>query len=343
VARVAVITTSFPRSEGDASGHFVLSHARAIAQNGEHVTVLAAGDTPRVPFVPGPSTIDVRWLGGGDAFGWPGLSARIAERPSRLFGALPFPLRAARALTGFDRVVAHWIVPCAFPASLVAREVEVWAHGADVRLCARFPRSAVLATRALLRRGARFVFVSAALESDMQRLLPASLGAELSRRSRVEAAPIEVPARETLTRPAHAESPYVVWVGRLVAEKRPLLAAKLAAEAGLQILFVGDGPLSLPASAKSLGRLPRAEALRYIAFADALVSTSLDEGSPTVVREARALGTRVVAFPAGDLAEKSKKDPEITLTHDDAAFVAALRALPRRRFEPPSRDGSRSG
>ena len=67
-------------------------------------------------------------------------------------------------------------------------------------------------------------------------------------------------------------------------------------------------------------------ALRYIAFADALVSTSLDEGSPTVVREARALGTRVIAFPAGDLAEKSKKDLGITLVHDDAAFVAALRA-----------------
>ncbi len=40
-ARVAIVTTSFPRGEGDASGHFVLSHARALAQNGEHVTVLA--------------------------------------------------------------------------------------------------------------------------------------------------------------------------------------------------------------------------------------------------------------------------------------------------------------
>ena len=153
-ARVAIVTTSFPRGEGDASGHFVLSHARALAQNGEHVTVLAAGDAPRTSaglwsndaIVQG-KMIDVRWLGGGDAFGWPGVSARVAERPERLITALSFPLRAAAALRGFDRVVAHWIVPCAFPSALAARDVEVWAHGADVRLLSRSPRSARLVVR----------------------------------------------------------------------------------------------------------------------------------------------------------------------------------------------------
>ncbi|MBL8741628.1 MAG: hypothetical protein JNK04_11060, partial [Myxococcales bacterium] len=90
-ARVAIVTTSFPRSAGDASGHFVLSHARALARNGEHVTVLAAGDAPRADLELRSSAIDVRWLGGGDAFGWPGVAARIAERPARLLSALPFP------------------------------------------------------------------------------------------------------------------------------------------------------------------------------------------------------------------------------------------------------------
>lgn len=326
--RTALVTTSFPRSEGDASGHFVLSHARALARNGEHVTVLAAGDAPRDPIASGLNAIDVRWLGGGDAFGWPGMSARITERPTRLLSALPFPLHAATALRGFDRVVAHWIVPCAFPSALTVENVEVWAHGADVRLLSRAPWVARLMVRALLSRGARFVFVSESLRADMMRVLPSPLADELDRRSRIEAAPIEVPDRESLRPPSDVRGPYVVWVGRLVPEKRPLLAAKLAAEAKREIFFVGDGPLSPRAPAKSLGRLPRADALRYIAFADALVSTSLDEGSPTVVREARALGTRVIAFPAGDLAEKSKKDSGITLASDDAAFVAALRSLP---------------
>lgn len=324
---VALVTTSFPRSEGDASGHFVLSHARALARNGEPVTVLAAGDAPRNPIVPGGS-VDVRWLGGGDAFGWPGVAARVAERPSRSFGALPFALRAARALAGFDRVVAHWMVPCAFPITLAKRDVEVWCHGADVRLLLRAPRLARGIVSSLLARDARFVFVSLSLQGDMLRALPSPLADELERRSRIEPAPIEVPDRASLTRPADAPPSYLVWVGRLLPDKRPLLAAKLAAEAEREIFFVGDGSLSLPAPAKSLGRLPRAEALRYIAHADALLSTSLAEGSPTVVREARALGTRVIAFPAGDLAEKSQKDSGITLVRDDAAFVAALRALP---------------
>jgi teichuronic acid biosynthesis glycosyltransferase TuaC len=324
-ARVAIVTTSFPRSEGDASGHFVLSHARALARNGEHVTVLAAGDAPRDPIAV-ENAIDVRWLGGGDAFGWPGVAARVAERPTRLFRAVPFPLRAMTALRGFDRVVAHWIVPCAFPSALAVENVEVWAHGADVRLLSPSPRVARLVMRALFARRARFVFVSESLQADMRRLLPPSLAADLDRRSRIEAAPIEVPARESLSAPTEVRGPYVVWVGRLVPEKRPLLAAKLAAEAKREIFFVGDGPLSPPAPAKSLGRLPRPEALRYIAHADALVSTSLDEGSPTVVREARALGTRVIAFPAGDLAEKSKKDLGITLVRDEAAFIDALRS-----------------
>ncbi len=39
------------------------------------------------------------------------------------------------ALGRVDRVVAHWIVPCAFPLALAcARRSSVVAHGADVRL-----------------------------------------------------------------------------------------------------------------------------------------------------------------------------------------------------------------
>ncbi|MBL8743188.1 MAG: glycosyltransferase, partial [Myxococcales bacterium] len=241
--------------------------------------------------------------------------------------ALPFPLRATRAVRDFDRVIAHWMVPCAFPIALARREVEVWCHGADVRLLLRTPRLARRIARSLIERDARFVFVSGALRDAFAGALDERTAALLQASSRIEPAPIEVPDRDTLTRPPDAGRRYIVWVGRLVPEKRPLLAARLAAEAKREIFFVGDGSVSLPAPARSLGRLPRAEALRYIAFADALVSTSLDEGSPTVVREARALGTRVIAFPAGDLAEKSKKDPGITLVTDEAAFVAALSSL----------------
>jgi glycosyltransferase involved in cell wall biosynthesis len=86
--------------------------------------------------------------------------------------------------------------------------------------------------------------------------------------------------------------------------------------------MIGDGP-ELPSGDDLVdvrGRLPRSEALAWIANASALVSTSRVEGAPTVVREARALGVPVVAFPAGDLAKLAQLDRGIHLVHDQSAL-----------------------
>ena len=55
------------------------------------------------------------------------------------------------------------------------------------------------------------------------------------------------------------------------------------------------------------------ETLAWIAAADLLVSASRDEGAPTVVREARLLGTPVLAARAGDVERWAAQDPGITL------------------------------
>ena len=65
--RVAVITTSFPRSEGDAAGHFVLAEVRALQQAGTEVVVIAGGSSDYAP-----SGCDVRFVGGSAVFDWPG-------------------------------------------------------------------------------------------------------------------------------------------------------------------------------------------------------------------------------------------------------------------------------
>jgi teichuronic acid biosynthesis glycosyltransferase TuaC len=52
-----------------------------------------------------------------------------------------------------------------------------------------------------------------------------------------------------------------------------------------------------------------------MAAADVLVSASREEGAPTVVREARALGVPVVAVPCGDLATWAAADPGIALVN----------------------------
>ncbi len=327
--RVAVITTSFPRSAGDAAGHFVLAEVRALQRSGKDVTVIAAGQGSDPP-----ADCDVRFAGGGALFDWPGALPRLRENPLRVRGALDFMVRARRLLreTGpFDRLIAHWLVPSAFPllsspglSSLhSSAELEVVAHGSDVRLLARLPRplrNSIL--RALFRRNARLRFVSLALREELLRSpgLARDVRTWLETRSEIRPAALEMtgaPSRAE-ARARHAipdDARLLVIVGRLVPGKRAevaLAAAHLVP--GARVVVVGGGPeqARLEAAypdATFLGQLSRDATLEWLALADVLLSASREEGAPTVVREARALDVPVVARAAGDLALWSREDP----------------------------------
>jgi glycosyltransferase involved in cell wall biosynthesis len=62
-----------------------------------------------------------------------------------------------------------------------------------------------------------------------------------------------------------------------------------------------------------LGQRSRVDTLRYIRAANLLISASRSEGAPTVVREARALGTPVVAAIAGDLSNWAQTDDGLVI------------------------------
>jgi glycosyltransferase involved in cell wall biosynthesis len=331
--RVAFVTTSYPRAAGDASGHFVQTEARRRAQAGDDVHVLAPGPGPGAFAAPGEDGVRVHWLPGGDAFGWPGVLVRLSERPTRIAAAARFVIAARSALRRlgpFDAVVAHWILPSAWPIAAsagAATSLEIVAHGSDVRLVERLPgvvRRALAAE--LLGRGARFRFVSSELQDRFARATtPAVL-----RHSHVQASPVDVPAtlcrREARTRLGLGEERIAVVVGRLIATKHPEHAVRLAAARADRVVVIGDGPLEQRVrrthpGATLLGKLPRGDALTWIAAADLLVSASTEEGAPTVVREARALGTAVLAVTAGDLAELASLDPGIALVPRDEAAV----------------------
>jgi teichuronic acid biosynthesis glycosyltransferase TuaC len=254
---------------------------------------------------------------------------RLRERPLRAFGVARFVHGARRAvarLGPFDDVVAHWIVPSAWPVALAAEgRLEVVLHGSDVRLVERFPppvRRAVAAS--LLARGARFRFVSRELEARFAR---ATTGAVLAR-SRVEPCAIDVdPAlpRATLrARLGLGKETVAVVAGRLTPEKDPERAVRIAARHAHTVVVVGDGPLEPALRARFPevrfeGRLSRPETLTWIGAADWLVSASRAEGASTVVREARALGTKVLAVAAGDIAERAASDPGIRIIPGSAA------------------------
>lgn len=315
--RLAVVTTSYPTSEDDPSGHFVQTEVRALARAGHDVHVIAPG----TPGTRRQGAVTVHRLSGGTAFGWPGALSRLRESPHRVLGATAFAARAARLLAELspERVIAHWIVPCGWPiASSVDAPLEIVVHGSDARLVLSAPK---LAARALLarlaRRGARFRFVSAELRDALCALHPALRSA-----SRVEPCAIDVTG--ALTRDeartalgVEALERLVVIASRLTEEKRvatALSAAELVPDA--RVVVLGDGPLlaelaSRFPDAELLGRVPRREALSWIAAADVVLSASEHEGAPSVVREARALGTPVVARRAGDLAAWAETDREL--------------------------------
>jgi glycosyltransferase involved in cell wall biosynthesis len=327
LARVLIVTTSYPDSAGDPSGHFVETEAHLRAAAGDEVVVLAPCAAPRArvaaPLRGPEGTVRVTWLDGGDAFGWPGALTRLRARPLCAFDAARFVVearRTARSLGAFDDVIAHFVLPCAWPIGVHASgALEVVAHGSDVGLVERLPRRARVAlASSLLSRGARFRFVSEELRRRFVRATTAAVLA-VSRVApaviSVEGAPSRASAR---ARFGIGEERLAVVVGRLVASKDPIGAVRLAETSADRVVVVGDGPLydlvrcACP-RAMLVGRATRPEALAWIAAADLLVSASREEGASTVVREARALGTRVLAMPAGDIAERALEDPGITL------------------------------
>jgi teichuronic acid biosynthesis glycosyltransferase TuaC len=325
--RIAVISTSYPREPGDPSGHFVAAEVKRAVHAGHEVHVFAPGAGARESH-----GAHVHWLGDGGAFGWPGALARLQENPTRLIGASAFVLRAVRAVRAahasgpFQRMQAHFLLPSAWPiATHAARgpetpELELIGHGSDVRLFCRLP----LALRRRIAHGWRSHGARVRVTSSELATLLRAACPELSAAIDVAASPLDiagVPSRDDARRSLNlpASAPLALIVSRLIPGKNVSTALHaLALLDGISVIVVGDGP-DLPAlrvqfpAVRFTGRLPRPQALTFIAAADAVVSASTEEGAPSVVREARALGVPVIALEAGDLAAWAHSDPGLLL------------------------------
>lgn len=335
--RVALLSTSYPRHAGDAAGHFVEAEASALAAEGHDVTVIAPGRSGATQT----GAPRVCWIDDGGAFGWPGALTRLRENPPRAIGAWRFARRAARALRElgpFDRVTAHFLVPCGWPIAgeffeQSAGELEIVVHGSDARLFARLPLALRRHVAARLAgRGARLRCVSEELRRE---LAESGLGV-LAEKAEVAPPPIAIPSlpSRAATRRAlgiGALEPLVVVAGRLIAGKRVDVALRaLSLVPGLRVVVVGDGPeraalMRAFPDVLFTGQRSRPEALALIAAADALVSASLAEGAPTAIREARALGVPAVSLPAGDLRKWAERDPGILLAALSPSLAADAR------------------
>ena len=324
--RIAFVTTSYPAEPGDPSGHFVQAEARLRARAAE-VTVITArhgqhrsadhwhgGQGPEHDLAADRAP-HVLALDGGEAFGWPGVAARVRERPRRALGLARW-IRSARAALlrhgPFDQIVAHWALPCAWPiAAGLPGRLEIVSHGGDVRALLALPASARdFVVRRVAKDSAEWRFVSRALLDDLVAGLGPTERAAVLRVARVEPCVIEVPdvrAAIAQRRAAFAHRPLYVCVGRLVGSKRVDCVIDHVAERPhpSTLIVVGDGPerpglerhaAKRRVDARFVGKTSRPEALAWMGAADALVHASEKEGLSTVIREAHALGVRVVTL-----------------------------------------------
>jgi len=132
------------------------------------------------------------------------------------------------------------------------------------------------------------------------------------------------------------DEPLVVFAGNLLEVKRPdvLLEAFARLRAPARLAVLGSGPL-LGRLRRTAGGLGAAERVRFVGHvpypemptwmnaADVLCLPSRSEGCPTVVLEALACGTPVVASEVGAVRELLGQEGGLTVPPGDAGALAA--------------------
>jgi glycosyltransferase involved in cell wall biosynthesis len=266
--KVVVLTTSYPRYEGDPAGNFVADAVEQLRERGVEVEVVSPASFRHF----------------GIAYG-SGVMGNLKRSPwkAALVPAMlgSFAQAARRAARDADLVHAHWL-PSGAVALATGKPFVVQLWGTDVELARRMRG---LARRVLAR--ARFTICASNALAEAAR----ELGA---REVRVIPSAVELP--EQVREPA--EPPEVLYVGRLSPEKG-ILELVQAAE-GMKLTVAGDGPLRAQVPG-ALGFVPHHELPPLYERAAVVAVPSHREGFGVACAEAMAAGRPVVASAVGGL------------------------------------------
>jgi glycosyltransferase involved in cell wall biosynthesis len=266
--KVAVLTTSYPRTAGDPAGRFVADAVEHVRRRGIEVEVVS------------PATVRHYGLAYGS-----GVVGNLRRQPARSL-LLPlmigtFRRAARRAARDADLVHAHWL-PLGGIAMTLGRPFVVQLWGTDVELARRAPALA----RQILRRARVTLCASKALADAAKELGAGEV--------EVVGSGVDVPARVG----EEATPPSVLFAGRLSREKGIL--ELLAAADGMPLTIAGDGPLRerVPGA---LGFIPHEQLGGFYERAAVVAVPSHREGFGVVCAEAMAHGRPVVASAVGGL------------------------------------------
>jgi len=349
--KVCVVTTSFPRWEGDAQSVFVLKTARAVAQKGVQVCVIAMhspGARTREQ-IDGIEVLRPRYW-------WPerwevlrkagaaGLPATWREYPLARLQFVPFgfvhTLVTAYYARCCDLIHAHWILSAAAACLgrwLHRRPIVVTIHGSDVFQVARHPVGASF-VRSVLLQCDRIAAVSYALAkaavavgANPDKIRIISNGVDTSR---------FVPPK------SESRDDVILYVGSFIERKG--VKYLLAAMPGVFRLFpryrlvlIGDGPqyprlrqqlesLGIEERVTFLGFQPQDQVRTWMQRARLLVLPSLEEGQGVVLLESLACGTPVVASQVDGIPEVVTSDVGILVPPaNSTALSQAIQSILR--------------
>ena len=342
---VLFLTHSFPRSEGDAAGSFILRLAVALRDEDVKVRVVA-------PAAPGLAASEEIEGVGVDRFRYaPRRYERLAYTGNMasdvatswtaklaLVGFLGSDfVHAVRARRNFEPQVvhAHWWFPNGVVGTWVGGLAHVplvtTLHGTDVRL-ARTVGVAKPLFAHVLKHSAAVTTVSRWLKDETEALAPGV---------RPEVAPMPV-ATDLFAPSQNRDNRTLLFVGRLNEQKglHHLLHAMAAMKTAAELDVVGDGPdrNSLQALAEQLGlssrvrwrgQLSQSGLAPLYQRAAAVVLPSVDEGLGLVAVEALLCEAPVIAFDSGGLRDviQHEKTGLLVKAGDDAALAKALDEL----------------
>ena len=266
--KIVVLTTSYPRHEGDPAGNFVADAVEQLRERAVDVEVVSPASFRHFGIAYGSGVVG---------------NLRSAPWKAVLLPAFlgSFARAARRAAHDADLVHAHWLPSGA--VALTTRKpfvVQLW--GTDVELARRAPW---LARRVLER--ARLTICASNALADSAR----ELGAKAVR---VIPSAVELPER--VGEPA--DPPEVLFVGRLSPEKG-ILDLVQAAD-GIPLTVAGDGPLRdrVPGA---LGFVQHTELPPLYERAAVVAVPSHREGFGVACAEAMAHARPVVASAVGGL------------------------------------------